>query len=394
MSFLDQLRRANADPSQFSLVDLLTKDVWQLRNIAEGRDENATTTTTTTTTQAPTTTTTPVVTTTRPSTTPRPVTQPVTRRSCNWLGRCTTYVVPPRQCYPVDCGRPRYYPGSTIRPPTVGGSVRKIVGGTRAYPFSHPWMAMLLKKEGRRTFLCGATVICDKWLVTAAHCMNKQSRTSRVPDLDAIFYTVHVARFMGWKQAHGTQVQKFIGRQDIDYLEQHEQFVSGVSRGVITFDIALIKLKKRIIFNEYVQPVCLPTVRARVAQVVWATGWGLDKGRGVDSKNLKQLGVRILNETLCQRNVPEFRNPQGVLCAGGERNQDTCTGDSGGPLVGPKVVGRQRNGKTLQRWILYGLTSIGSPSCNTLNYDRQPAVSTDVAYYREWINRKTNRCCD
>uniref|UniRef100_H2YP71 P-type domain-containing protein n=1 Tax=Ciona savignyi TaxID=51511 RepID=H2YP71_CIOSA len=27
MSFLDQLRRANADPSQFSLVDLLTKDV-------------------------------------------------------------------------------------------------------------------------------------------------------------------------------------------------------------------------------------------------------------------------------------------------------------------------------------------------------------------------------
>lgn len=42
---------------------------------------------------------------------------------------------------------------------------------------------------------------------------------------------------------------------------------------------------------------------------------------------MKQLGVKVHNETVCDAQVTGFKkyNPQGVICAGGEKEQDTCT---------------------------------------------------------------------
>jgi len=65
---------------------------------------------------------------------------------------------------------------------------------------------------------------------------------------------------------------------DIDFLEQHENFVTGITRGVITNDIAIIRLKKPIVFNSFVQPICLPEEKAAENKILWATGWGITKG--------------------------------------------------------------------------------------------------------------------
>jgi len=380
--------------SDFSFMDLLRKSQEELFP-----------------TEAPTTTTEKPTTTTLVSTTERIITLPTTqapkqKKECYWRffqRKCRWVDVEPevKQCIPTECGQPKYFPGSAQAKLEQGDpdtnlskamDKKKIVGGTRAYPFSHPWTAMLLKKEGKRGFLCGASVICEHWLVTAAHCMNRQTSKSSVPDLDTVFYTVQVGRHSGLDEEHGEQVQTFSGREDIDYIELHPNFTSGVSRGIITNDIAVIRLKKPIKFNNYVQPICLPNVRAKVNRVLWAAGWGITKGRGPTNEKLKQLGVKIFNESACVDKVPKFNNPKGVLCAGGEVDQDTCTGDSGGPLAGPIWVNKGWRKKSYQ-WQLYGLTSIGSPNCNTLSFDRQPAVYTDVAYFSDWVKKQTQNCC-
>jgi len=316
--------------------------------------------------------------------------------TCNWI----TVEAEEKMCYPSDCGSPQFYPGSPLTLPTnnVASEItKKIVGGTRAYPFSHPWTAMLIKREKKRKFLCGASIICKHWLVTAAHCTNRQTKTTNYADLDTRYYEVNVGRYMGVDYEHGKQVQKFIGHEGIDRIVIHENFTSGVSKGIITNDIALIRLKKAIKFNNFVQPICLPKVSTKENDILWATGWGETKYKGPSNKNMKQLGVKVHNETVCDASVTGYKkyNPQGVICAGGEKQQDTCTGDSGGPLVGPKieVVYENRRRTTRYRWKLFGLTSIGSPSCNTKSADTQPAIYTNVHYFNDWISKMTQNCC-
>ena len=42
---------------------------------------------------------------------------------------------------------------------------------------------------------------------------------------------------------------------------------------------------------------------------------------------MKQIGIKVKNESACEAEVSGFKKykPQGVICAGGEKMQDTCT---------------------------------------------------------------------
>ena len=60
-----------------------------------------------------------------------------------------------------------------IKPATVY-STKRIVGGEEATAGEWPWMAALFHSQGNPNqkpyFKCGATLLSDKWVATAAHC--------------------------------------------------------------------------------------------------------------------------------------------------------------------------------------------------------------------------------
>lgn len=49
------------------------------------------------------------------------------------------------------------------------GKVARIVGGSEAIPGAYPWTGSIRIKPDEHH--CGATIISDKYLLTAAHCV-------------------------------------------------------------------------------------------------------------------------------------------------------------------------------------------------------------------------------
>lgn len=69
-----------------------------------------------------------------------------------------------------------------------------------------------------------------------------------------------------------------------------------------------------------------------------------------------------------------LRLGMGQVCAGGERGKDSCPGDSGGALM--------NFDRTILRWVLSGIVSLGLELCGTENV---PGVYTRVDNYLDWI---------
>lgn len=50
----------------------------------------------------------------------------------------------------------------------------KIIGGQAAKPMEFPWQTSLQVKS-LSSHICGASLISDQWVLTAAHCMRRSS---------------------------------------------------------------------------------------------------------------------------------------------------------------------------------------------------------------------------
>uniref|UniRef100_A0A8D1GBE4 Transmembrane protease serine n=1 Tax=Sus scrofa TaxID=9823 RepID=A0A8D1GBE4_PIG len=241
------------------------------------------------------------------------------------------------------------------RRPRMSATYDRIKGGSTAQEGEWPWQASL-KKNGRH--YCGASLISERYLVTAAHCFQKTK--------DPRNYTV----------SFGTKVSPPYMQHYIQQIIIHEDYVRGEHHD----DIAVIMLTEKVLFKKDVHPVCLPeaTQIFPPGEGVVVTGWGALAHNGEYPLLLQKAPVKIIDTNTC--NAEEAYNgmvKDTMLCAGYlEGNIDACQGDSGGPLVHP-------NSRNI--WYLVGIVSWGE-ECGEVN---KPGVYIRVTSFRHWIASKT-----
>lgn len=89
-------------------------------------------------------------------------------------------------------------------------------------------------------------------------------------------------------------------------------------------DIALVKLKTNIIFNEYVYPICLPAKLYAKYKAI-TTGFGkTDRRKGQSHRLLKVVLEKFSNEE-CQMELGISINNDSMMCYGHHtERKDSC----------------------------------------------------------------------
>nr|P69526.1 RecName: Full=Transmembrane protease serine 9; AltName: Full=Polyserase-I; AltName: Full=Polyserine protease 1; Short=Polyserase-1; Contains: RecName: Full=Serase-1; Contains: RecName: Full=Serase-2; Contains: RecName: Full=Serase-3 [Rattus norvegicus] len=250
------------------------------------------------------------------------------------------------------------HPSTAAKPQECGArpamdKPTRIVGGISAVSGEVPWQASL--KEGSRHF-CGATVVGDRWLLSAAHCFN-HTKLEQV-------------------QAHlGTVSLLGVGGSPVKLGLRSVALHPRYNPGILDFDVALLELAQPLVFNKYIQPVCLPLAihKFPVGRKCMISGWGnMQEGNATKPDILQKASVGIIEQKMCGA-LYNFSLTDRMLCAGFlEGRVDSCQGDSGGPLACEETPGV---------FYLAGIVSWGIGCAQA----KKPGVYARITRLKDWI---------
>ncbi|XP_014087500.2 serine protease SP24D [Bactrocera oleae] len=221
----------------------------------------------------------------------------------------------------------------------------RIVGGVDAAIGQFPHQVSLQREDGSHT--CGASIISEKYILTAAHCVVVGNGIEPYP---AKYFQVRVG-----------SIQRTVGGQ---LLKLKRIIVNKTYRNFLN-DVALLELEKPLVFTANIQPIEMAEEQVPTGEDVIISGWGRLYTGGPIPYKMQWNTLKALTMEECDEAIG--MGDDSLICLAHQANNGACNGDSGGPATYKgKLVG------------VAGFVVNGCGSSFPDGYAR-------VAYHRQWI---------
>lgn len=151
-----------------------------------------------------------------------------------------------------------------------------------------------MQKNGH---FCGGSIISHKFIITAAHCTNRQNASK-----------LQVRVGSSYRGDYGVLHQ-------VEEIIQHPDYISSTT----DYDYSILKLTIPIEFNENAQAIVLPDDQE--SEVVGTdsivSGWGNTKNPIESGRKLRAVTVEIIDRDVCDDAYKEYYGvTDRMLCAG------------------------------------------------------------------------------
>lgn len=250
-----------------------------------------------------------------------------------------------------------------------------IVNGRNATWGEFPWQVSIelptYDIDGSDGHLCGGSILSDRWIVTAGHCIVVPAGAMRI--------LANVITRSTDRLTTGQIV-------NITVHYRHEDYNPDAVNVSYPNDIALLELDDPLVWAEQAQPIPLPLPDEDfVGRECWISGWGTIQGPlQLAQDTLRCAETDVITNEECQTRVDGIGNIwDGHLCIYNGVS-GACSGDSGGPLACRDSTGK---------YVLAGVTSWGVVAFQRNSTDGTdvvcstdyPSAYTRVSEYVDWI---------
>ncbi|XP_063367138.1 CLIP domain-containing serine protease B4-like [Cydia amplana] len=272
-----------------------------------------------------------------------------------------------------------YHPNVLLLPDNCGigeedGYADRVAGGVPVLGlYEYPWMVFISYKtpEGIQ-FLCAGSLINERYVLTAAHCLS---------GLDVFSVRIRVYEDL---DCQGASFGCEASIQDI-LIEEAIPHPGFGRKPVIRNNIGLLRLENpvNLLFNDD-GTICLPVTRSmRHRNIVGQPATVAHREhseKSYESATLLYINVSVHTAQYCREQYSrvtkhgEGEDMINKICSSANY-KGPCIGFSGAPLMVWDQFGDRK------RFIQYGIVSTGENRCGILF----PKVYTDVTKYMVWI---------